>query len=483
MSPIALAETIDRLVEANRALVTEAAATATVSALSAADAVDLLRHCQQLGWVANLFDSDGAPWSEAEPPHQDFAPFRLTIDKPIPPDDTLLLLSNKEFASWLKRGHNASHWQVARLIGPIVTWSKVFQPWGATQVTLNSSPTKSPRALVREFGNERRVPEDIRPWLAQSLDEVLFATPTVQVWVGIASAALARSLPDEIDSVDGALKFRGPPRLTIPSPTATNAAWDLSTFSALQSAAIWVFENEREAEMRHILLAAELARSGPTAESAADFLRTHLAQAFEGAQIAYQMALAETSRDTLKVLGDLRKAVTDETAKLSDLSRQLAASIAGALATGIGLVAARVAANAPAALVGSVMVVVMLYVLMVIVSGVQFVRLQKRLRRDWQPRLYRFLPTREYKELVTVPAAKAERSFYLSAVLGVIVVLVLAAACAWSLWGVVPHSNQTARPASSTSLESRGSSKAVHVAPIAPARSVNQAEPRTDKSR
>ncbi|MPN26058.1 hypothetical protein SDC9_173480 [bioreactor metagenome] len=143
------------------------------------------------------------------------------------------------------------------------------------------------------------------------------------------------------------------------------------------------------------------------------------------------MVLAETGRDTLKVLTDLRKAVTEETAKLSDISRQLTGSVAVALATGIGLIAARTATKAPAELIVTVMLVVALYIAMVISSGVQFMRLQRQLRTDWQHRLYRFLPQAEYMRMVEIPTAKAEHSFILTAWLGGIAITVLTLACIW----------------------------------------------------
>lgn len=218
-------------------------------------------------------------------------------------------------------------------------------------------------------------------------------------------------------------------------PLADGDAFQSASFDKLQEALHWVFENERESEMRHILLANEIARSGnaPAPGGSIAFLSTHLTGALESAQIAYQMALADTGRDTLKVLSELRKAISEDTSKLSDQTRQLTTSVAGALATGVGLVAARIAANASAGAVAAIMVVVAIYVASVIVSGSQFVGLQRQLRRQWQPRLYRFLPADEYERMVTQPAKRAERAFVWTAWLGGIAVFLLTVICAWPL--------------------------------------------------
>ncbi|SHL78874.1 hypothetical protein [Rhodanobacter sp. OK091] len=433
MSLIALAEAIDGLVETKQAFVAESENAVTVSALSAAHASELKALCEPLGWPVELFDRVGEPWVSAEAPDPGFAPYRLVIQKPASPANTLRLLSNHAFAEWLEIGHVAPRWHIARFTGSLVTGVRVIQSWEGAQEPAALPSTKSPRALVKEFGNVRRVPEDVRYWLAPALDSELFIEPAAQVWIRAASAALISCLPDEIDADNGALKFRGPPRLTLPRFDVVSDVLDHASFNTLMEVSYWLFEHEREAEMRHILLAAELARSGATAESTPTFLRQHLAHAWESAQIAYQMALSETGLDTLKVLSDLRKAVTEETAKLSDISRQLTGSVAAALATGIGLIAARVAANAPAELIAIVMLVVALYITMVISSGVQFMRLQRQLRTDWQHRLYRFLPEAEYTRMVVKPTGKAERSFVWTAWLGGVAVAVLTLACGWAV--------------------------------------------------
>ncbi|WP_296246383.1 hypothetical protein [uncultured Stenotrophomonas sp.] len=429
MSRIALAEAIDRLVETQHAHVTETDDVVVVSALAPEPALDLCTRCSQLGWHAELFDRAGDAWPANEPPVGAYGPFRLTIRKPAAPAGTLQLLSNHAFSRWLRQNPPVTNWHVARLDGPIATRTHMFQPWDGTETAPPPTVIKSPRALVREFGAQRRVPEQIGPWLSAPLEDAAFATPAAQVWVAAATQALMHALPDEIDPEDGGLKFRGPPRLVLPSPTVGDAPLGRATFNVLQAASNWVFENNREAEMRHILLATELARSGADADQAGQFLAVHLADAWESAQLAYQMALADTSRDTLKVLGDLRKAVGDETAKLNDMGRQLAASVAAAVATGIGLVAARIAASTPWWLNLTVTVVVTMYVAMIVMSGVHFIRLQRSLRSEWQPRLYRFLLANDYTRMVDTPVAKAEHGFFRIAWWGGAAVLLITLAC------------------------------------------------------
>lgn len=438
MSLIELAEAIDHWVESNQAYVVESGYAATVSAVSAEHASQVIVFCRTLGWDVNVFDSANEEWVSDEPLEAGFSPFRVAIQKPVSPDNSLQLLTNHAFAHYLKNGHAASRWYIARLTDPLALGTRIIQPWGGIQEPCFLPATKSPRALVKEFGNIRRVPEDVRNWLTSPLAFNQFSKPATQVWVCAAAVNLISCLPDEIDAESGALKFRGPPRLTLANFDLANDVLDHVTFNTLLKAVQWVFEHEREAEMRHILLAAELARSGMSTESTTVFLGQYLSHALESAQIAYQMALAETGRDTLKVLSDLRKAVTEETAKLSDISRQLTGSVAVAIATGIGLIAARIAANASAILVALVMIVVALYIVIVISSGVQFMRLQRQLRNDWQHRLYRFLPDAEYKRMVAIPTTKAECSFVWTAWLSGVAVAMLTLACCWVVFKPIP---------------------------------------------
>lgn len=432
MSQIALAEAIDQLVEANSAFVAESETVVTVSGLSGEHASLLSALCAETGWEASLVDRAGNVVPVEEAPDEDFGPFLLTIEKPASPAETLQLLTNSELKRWLARGHPALKWRVARLRHPIVSKSRVLLPWDVDMEAQVSPESKTPRALVREFGASR-VPEDARPWLVRTLTEEEFYSPTVQVWAAAATQALTLCLPDEIDN-DGFLKFRGPPRLKVAPARTEDGPLPFPTFLVLQNVMQWVFENEHESEMRHALLANELSRSSSSpVEGVAQVLQDHLSEAWSSAKIVYQVALSDTGRDTLKILSDLRKAITDETAKISDQSRQLVGAVAGSLATGIGLVAARIAIKASPEIVAAIMFVVVLYVASVITAAIHFIRLQRQMRTDWQGRLYRFLPKNDYDNLVEKPIKSAERALFWTAGLGSTAVLILAVVCGWPL--------------------------------------------------
>lgn len=143
------------------------------------------------------------------------------------------------------------------------------------------------------------------------------------IWAAHALNYLSRCFANEIDTAGTLLTFKGPPKLNLTISQVANDVGELSLseFEVVQDAAGWVFDNSREAEVKHILLSAEIARSGRADGDAGDYFKENLAAALDCAKIAYQMAVSEITKDTLKSLGDLRKAVTEETSKATDAMR------------------------------------------------------------------------------------------------------------------------------------------------------------------
>ncbi|MGG2102701.1 hypothetical protein [Stenotrophomonas sp. NRRL B-14846] len=440
----ALADAIDHLVDAGGVYVREVADSAMVSGLGERDTDALRALCRELKWEYVVLDAAGEQVDGVQPTPEGLGPYRLQVKKPEAEGGVLRLLTLSGFRNALRDEAQAPIWAIAGFTGRIVTGLRALQGWDDATPPKEEPPTKSPRRLVREYTQARKVPIDLRLWLPTELDEATFNQPVAQIWVQSAMAALTACIPNEIDPDEGTLKFRGPPRLELSRFRPAEVAVERALFNSLVKALRWTFENEREAELKHTLLAGELARSGPSSEDVVVFLRTHLEHSLESAEIAYQMTLSETGRDTMKILGELRRTVSDETAKIADMSRQLTGAVSAAVATGIGLIAARVAANAPTLLIMAVIGVVLVYIAMIIFSGLRYMRLQSSLRGEWQHRLYRFLPASEYTTLVTAPTKQAESSFRMTAYLGGAAVMILSLACAW--FALSPQNDVVTKP-------------------------------------
>lgn len=438
MSLTTLAEQLDALAAQANAHTNESDENVTVSNLCADATLSILATCLELGWECSAFDEEQ---TLTEPSNiiEDFEPFRVTIRKPDHPENTLDILTSAGALQWLEKGHDASTWRIAGLTKPLLTQVRIYTDWtlpeaatettettettaatAATAVTI-SPTTKSPRVLVRESGSLKIVPGDIRPWLVLDQSQLDLDEPFHKNWTIKAFVALAHTLANEIDLESHSLIFKGPPKLILQPPISTATTiqeFGIDAFLCLQTAANWVYENSREAEVKHSLLAMEIARSGRESGPAADYLKANLSTALESAKIAYQMSLSDLGKDTLKSLGDLRKAITEETAKATDATRQTITAVSGALAVGVGLVAARLSTDINPWLISMVMLIATGYIGMIAYSGWSFISLQRELRKDWQPKLYRFLPQDEYNKMVAAPAEKSEQVFKHSAMIG-----------------------------------------------------------------
>lgn len=393
-----------------------------VSNLNAQATLQIVGLCRDLQWECNAVDEEQNA-TELSSIVEDFAPFKVFIRKPARSDGALSILTLSGFSAFLDRGHDALCWRIARLSKPLTTQAHHFTDWSSQSSFTRTSETKSPKSIVKEIGSSKGVPVDIRPWLLTNISELDLEFPYHAVWSAKAFDALICAIPNEIDPNTHSLIFKGPPKLSLEKSAVTVELirdFGTASFIELQSAVAWSYENFRDVEIKHGLLATEIARSGRSDGRVQDYLKVNLLTALESAKIAYQMSISDIAKDTLKSLTDLRKAITEDTAKTTDATRQTITAITGAFAVAIGLVAARISGAINAWLIFTVLIVAIAYVGMIVYSGWSFIRLQRNLRADWQAKLYRFLPSVEYEKMVATPARIAESTFRNTAITGVI---------------------------------------------------------------
>jgi hypothetical protein len=407
-----------------RATVSESDTNLILSELAADVALRLVHAAANAGLRYVTYDSEFSECGE-EDISEDMGQFRLTLQKPNRSAedvaDTLYILSEVGFLDFLRKGHAALYWRVFGMSASFKCQARAFGDWDQP-LTLDELPvTKSPRMLVKETTDTRSVPDDIRLLL---LTEATLnaADPFHRMWAEFAYDSLSRCVANEVSASDRKLIFKGPPKLSLEfrdPHQEIDCPLDMCEFQQLHEAAAWVFENAREAEIKHVLLSTEIARSGRSDGEVRSYLQDNLAAAFECAKIAYQMSISDVTKDTLKSLGDLRKAVTEETSKATDATRQTVTAIASAAAIGIGLVVARISATLSPWLIVAVMIVASLYVFLIALSGWHFILVQRGLRVQWQNKLYRFLSADEYDAMVTKPVGRSEKVFKFTAISGV----------------------------------------------------------------
>lgn len=453
MSLSGLVSLLNEEVRNKRTTVTESDTNLILSELAADVALSLLQAIKVTGLRYAIYDSEFSECSE-EDISDDMGRFRLTLQKPSRPAeklaDTLYILSEVGFLDFLRKGHSAKYWRVFGMIAPFTCQSRAFGDWDQP-LALNDFPaTKSPRLLVKEAADTRTVPDDIRLLLLDG-STLNASDPLHRLWASHAYDSLSRCVANEVSSIDCKLIFKGPPKLglTFVSPQQqVDFSLDIREFEELHEAAAWVFENSREAEVKHVLLSTEIARSGRSDGEVRSYLKANLVAAFECAKIAYQMSISDVTKDTLKSLGDLRKAVTEETSKATDATRQTVTAIASAAAIGIGLVVARVSVALNPWLILAVMIVAWLYVLTIALSGWHFALVQRALRVQWQDKLYRFLSAGEYDAMVTLPVGRSEGVFKYTAIAGVGVLAI------WAICVIIFAFNTASAGPSAKSLSS-----------------------------
>jgi hypothetical protein len=423
-SRTALARAVDALADAGRATVTESRTELALYQLNGASARSVAALLAPAGFsLARLADEGG----DLLPDQLDESAERveLVATKPATPADVFPVLTANGFRAIMVRAPEQPTIWVEGIDRDLITATTAYRPWGSAGVFLPDATPPDPARVVRELTG--RPVEAIGRWLVRDPDADT-AGRVLSPWRIRAAEVLAAALAQEVEP-DGSLLFRGPPPTRFRSTGATKV--DVGSLAALQRAAGWVYENPRELENRHGLLAAEVSRASLRDGDLAD-LAAVAGVALEGARIAYGFGVSQQSRDALKTLSDLRKAVADETGKVAEATRSLATAVLAAAVGNVGLVVARVTIAkdarfvAPAAV--AIGVALAVYVGLVIGSGAHFLAIQRDLRRDWRDRLYRFLGHDEYRRMVDNPIGRAEKAFRNAAIgSGIIAALMLGA--------------------------------------------------------
>jgi len=426
-----LASRVDALASAGRATVSETRTQLALYQLGGADAIDVLRLLDPAGFALVRLNDEGGDLRIDEL-DEGAVGIALVASKPAVAGGIYPVLSRIGFDNLLSRAHPEEIIWVHSLNRVVRTMEVTWRPWDDVSI-FQPEPVREPSSVVRVLG-AGDVIEPIGRWLLRDPDTDVSGA-LLSAWRAHAAQALSRALAQEVEP-DGRLLFRGPPttRFTNEAPSRVK----VQSFSSLQRAAGWVHESRRELENRHGLLAAEVSRTSMR-EGDVPALASLMTSALEGARIAYGFGVSQQSRDALKTLSDLRKAVSDETSRLSDATRATTAAVTTSAVGNVGLIIARVTLSkdarfvAPAAI--AIGIALAIYVGVVVWSGWHFLGIQSDLRRDWRDRLYRFLADDEYQRMVVNPVRAAENGFERAAAAsGVIALLLLLAVVLVTVW-------------------------------------------------
>jgi hypothetical protein len=262
------------------------------------------------------------PLSKGHPPVPGEV-FRVVVRKRRVDGELRFLLADALQADTLSALERSSLVRIAEMEAnaTFATLFARFESWtvdpGAPYAT--SEGLVSPQKLVRDFTpGAEAVSADLRPWLLRVAPSA--ASRAYACWKRLACRRVLASLSNEVSLVDGATTyvFTGPPKRSLAEP----ADFDDALSDHLQASASWVYSEGRDVETRHLLFSNELARAHEV-----QVLASVVERSLESAKSAYSAHVKSGSRETLKALADLRKAVFEETQKISQRAQDLAGSL------------------------------------------------------------------------------------------------------------------------------------------------------------
>lgn len=247
--------------------------------------------------------------------------YRITIQTPTVAGQLRLFLS-ASLAGWMDQTAEVDVVMIADM-GPEETFATRrarFQLWTTEEpeAFAPSEPAPDPRAFCSDFTGAHQTPSDIRPWLVRS-------APVRQgdawaIWTKASSRKLMAAISDRVSNGNhGPLyHFSGPPACTLSLTDVEVAALN----PELQAAAEWIFLEGRDADTRHLFMAAEWARTHRA--GTADLLGKGSLASAMAAWAAYAKS---GSKETLKALTELRKAVADEGQKAAQRAQDMAGAM------------------------------------------------------------------------------------------------------------------------------------------------------------
>lgn len=209
-------------------------------------------------------------------------------------------------------------------------------PWDYPATQTAPLGLGQPTRAVRDYAKTPVVPINVATWLAPQSDPISGLHP---FFGPLASQRLALCLPNSIegDPLHLFARLEGKIKAKSAVEPATDAVWtDISLYSALNDACVWVYSEPREISNKHALLTGEIARAWSD-DSWGAGLALLLEDALISAQVAYRLHLQEKGVDALKLMADLRKGVAEDvrgvSAQISALSAALWRDTAVALGT------------------------------------------------------------------------------------------------------------------------------------------------------
>jgi hypothetical protein len=252
-------------------------------------------------------------------------------------------------------------------------------------------------------------------------------------WKKAAVMNLIFCLPTEIRSSDDTSQ------VVLKGARSAFAEVDLSKpqtqlFEVVTDAVRWVYDQQRDTETKFHLLNNHLALYWPEKAKWPVGLAGVLDHALSSAREAFAFHLQEDSKEAIKSLGDLRKALQEEVARSQSATRDLLSALwRDAAIAGAAFALRSATSNSTAVNIVSLGAATLLFasLLTTVLSNWRFDVLAKQVRAQWRQRLYAFMSERQWAELVNRPVSRARWVYRVSIVPVFSVYAVLIGALLW----------------------------------------------------
>jgi len=326
------------------------------------------------------------------------------------------LLANQEASS------KARSVYVAEDFAPFSTASCLFSAWGtaAPSATVADVVNIDPRRFVRDFTGTGSVPKSTGIYILKSDPQQ--HSNVFRIWSDAATIHLALCLVNEIWEENGArmVSLIGPRTRKIPLGTPNSA--DVGLFESLKNVSQWVYAKSEEVEIRHTLFTNELAREWPEDSCLYEQFSYRATKALDSAMTAYRAYLRNESKETLKSLSDLRKALSEEVSKVSAQTRELVGILWRDFAIAIAAVLSRVAlifadkkSSADSLPMEAVLVGTAVFLLVdlaiTLKTNARFMQISAESRSVWRRKLYGYLTDDEVRVLADEPIQKSTDTY------------------------------------------------------------------------
>jgi hypothetical protein len=296
----------------------------------------------------------------------------------------------------------------------------------------------APRRVVKDLGGGE-VPVSLGPFLLKS--ELPDASGVFDIWKAVVCKYLFLSLVNEAWHEGGRfyVTLVGLRKKKVEfDPARVNKVRD---FVALTDCARWVYASGRDVEVRHTLFTYELAREWPEECTLTEGFAVRSQFALDSAKTSFLAHVRETSKDTLKSLSDLRKALGEDVGKITQQTRDALSALwkdfaiaVTALFGKVALSSARTSANPTAvkiALLGTAVFLGGSFINSLIANH-RFSMITKTNRATWRRKLYGFLPEDDLQALLDQPLDDSERVYRHTIIVIGVAYLAICLALVWA---------------------------------------------------